>query len=104
MGVSFDDTLAHLQEQYAQDRLDYETAPRRAVARVWQADGDLAKLVDDDTTANPDEKEEYLLRFRRTSATMIIEASPGKVKTPTLKIVRRLFGPGEIVNYWLKSQ
>ena len=38
MGVSFDDTLDHLQAAYSPDRMDYETAPKRAVTRVFQAE------------------------------------------------------------------
>ena len=98
MGVSFDDTLDHLQAAYSPDRMDYESAPKRAVSRVWGADGDLTKLVDQDAEAAPDAREEMLVRFRRTPATALIENSPGKLATPAVEIVQRLFGGDDIVN------
>ena len=35
MEVSPEATLAHLQDIYDSDRIDYRSAPQRAVARVW---------------------------------------------------------------------
>lgn len=98
MGVSFDDTLDHLQAAYSPDRMDYETAPKRAVTRVWQAEGDLTKLVDQDAETAPDMREEMLARFRRTPATALVENSPGKLATPAIEIIGRLFKEDDIVN------
>ena len=100
MGVSFDDTLDHLQSIYNIDRLDYETAPRRAVARVWEADGDIKKLAhsDSDSAGVPDAREEMLLRFRRTPHSAIVEESPGDLSTPTLSIIANMYPAGAIVN------
>lgn len=98
MGVSFDDTLDHLQAAYSPDRMDYETAPKRAVTRVWQAEGDLNKLVDQDAESTPDAREEMLVRFRRTPSSALIENSPGKLATRAIDIVRRLFDEEDIVN------
>jgi hypothetical protein len=98
MGVSFDDTLDHLQVAYSPDRLDYETAPRRAVARVWEAEGDLTKITDQESEGAPDAQEELLIRFRRTPSSSIVEASPDKLATPTRRILQRLFDPEQIIN------
>lgn len=98
MGVSFDDTLDHLQAAYSPDRMDYETAPKRAVTRVWQAEGDLTKLVDQDAEITPDAKEEMLVRFRRTPNTSLVENSPGKLATSAIDIIGRLFKETDIVN------
>lgn len=98
MGVSFDDTLDHLSAAYSPDRMDYETAPKRAVQRVWEADGDLSKLVDDDAEHAPDAREEMLLRFRRTPSTEMVEASPGKLATLAIEIIQRLFDAEDIIN------
>lgn len=98
MGVSYDDTLEHLQTAYSPDRIDYESAPRRAVTRVWEADGDLAKLTDQDADGNPGAKEECLVRFRRTPATLIAESSPGHLNVSALDAIGRLFGPDDIIN------
>lgn len=98
MGVSYDDTLEHLQAAYSPDRLDYETAPVRAVKRVWEAEGDLSKLTDCDAEAAPDAKEENLIRFRRTPVSSIVEISPAPISTKTDKIIARLFKPKDIIN------
>lgn len=98
MGVSYEDTLDHLQAAYSPDRIDYETAPVRAIKRVWEAEGDLNKLTDCDAEAAPDVKEEALIRFRRTPASAIVEASPGKLATPAIEIIGRLFKETEIIN------
>ena len=98
MGVSFDDTLDHLESAYSPDRMDYETAPRRAVQRVWGVDGDLSKLIDQDAETAPDAREEMLLRFRRTPSTVLVEESPGKLATPAAEIIQRLFQPDDIIN------
>tara|TARA_R110000772_G_scaffold268565_2_gene396236 strand:+ start:16132 stop:18693 length:2562 start_codon:yes stop_codon:yes gene_type:complete len=98
MGVSYDDTLEHLEAAYSPDRMDYETAPKRAVSRVWGVDGDIARLIDSDADAAPDAKEEMLVRFRRTPSTALVESSPGKLATPAIEIIGRLFKPDDIVN------
>ena len=96
MGVSFEDTLAHLNEIYASDRLDYRTAPRRAVQRIWERNGEMPEAGEEDTI--PDHQEEFLLRFRRTPASQLIEMSPESVKQRPTAIVRQLFKPEQIVN------
>tara|TARA_R110000796_G_scaffold251769_1_gene383950 strand:+ start:13762 stop:15999 length:2238 start_codon:yes stop_codon:yes gene_type:complete len=96
MGVSNADTVAHLRDIYDKDRLDYRTAPARAVARVWQHDGSVPK--DEDIGNNATHQEEYLLRFRRTPSTQIIEASPGDVKTPPGEIIKAIFNPDDVIN------
>ena len=98
MGVTFDDTLDHLQAGYSPDRMDYESAPRRAVVRVWEAEGDLGKLTDADADSAPDAREEMLIRFRRTPASALVEASPGKLTTPAADIIRNLFDEDHIIN------
>lgn len=103
MGVSFDDTLDHLQAAYSHDRIDYETAPRRAVQRVWEAEGDLSKLVDGEAILAPDAKEEMLLRYPRTTSIELSHKSPGKLATPTREILNRLFNPGDIINIQLSA-
>lgn len=98
MGVSYEDTLDHLQAAYATDRMDYESAPKRAVTRIWKAEGDLSKLIDRDAEAAPDAKEEMLVRFRRTPTSALVENSPGKLATPAIVIVNRLFNDDDIIN------
>jgi len=98
MGVDFDDTLEHLQAAYSPDRMDYETAPLRAVKRVWAAEGDIRKLTDCDSETAPDAREECLIRFRRTPTSAIVEASPGKLATKTRDVVEVLFNPDDIIN------
>ena len=98
MGVSFEDTLDHLEASYSPERMDYESAPKRAVARIWEAEGDMSKLCDGDNAGAPDLKEEMLLRFRRTPASGIAEESPGLLSTPAIKIIERLFQPKDIIN------
>lgn len=98
MGVSYDDTLEHLQALYSPDRIDYGSAPERAVKRIWQAEGDMSKLIDGDAEAAPDSREEMLIRFRRTPITSIVELSPASVATKTPEILERLFEPSDIIN------
>lgn len=98
MGVTYEDTLEHLQAAYSAERMDYETAPVRAAKRVWGADGDLTKLVDCDAEAAPDAKEENLIRFRRTPTSSIIDSSPAPIGTKTIDILPRLFKPTDIIN------
>lgn len=98
MGVSYGDTLEHLQSLYSQDRIDYDTAPVRAVKRLWEAEGDIGKLTDCDAEAAPDAKEENLIRFRRTPASSIVEISPGPNGAKAEDILARLFKPDDIIN------
>ena len=100
MGVSFDDTLEHLQECYAKDRIDYDSAPKRAVQRVWKADGDLSKLVssNEDGEGLPDAKDEMLLRFRRMQTSEVLELSPDKITTSALEVVKAIFNSNDIIN------
>lgn len=98
MGISYEDTLEHLQAAYSADRIDYEIAPVRAVKRVWGAEGDLRKLTDCDAESAPDAKEENLIRFRRTPVSSIVEISPATLATPALDIVNHLFEEMDIIN------
>lgn len=98
MGVDFDDTLSHLQDIYSTDRVDYHTAPERAVKRIWQAGGDISKLIDDEHEAAPDRRDENLLRFRRLAQTEIVEASPAPVKADTYDILKALFSDKDLIN------
>ena len=100
MGVSYEDTLAHLESQYDPARMDAHTAPRRAVARVWEHDGELSAIVDNHDPDLPQRQEELLLRFRRMSVGEVLERSPHKDPkgVPTPHVVKSLFAPGEIVN------
>jgi len=96
MGVSFEDTLAHLELIYSPDRIDYRTAPRRAVVRIWEHDGELPD--DEDRDNLPDAQEELLLRFRRTPSTALVEASPHKVNMKPGVVIKALFDPDDIIN------
>lgn len=96
MGVSAEDTLAHLEELYSRERIDYRTAPKRAVNRVWGNDGQIPR--DDESTYEPDMQEEMLLRFRRTPLTQIVEASPHKTNIKPVSIIEALFDPTDIIN------
>ena len=98
MGVEYEDALAHLQDIYSQDRIDYETAPARAIERVWSVEGDIAKLVDSDGVDKLTLQEEMLLRFRRTANNIVLETSPSKVSTKAVDILKGLFEKGDIIN------
>lgn len=98
MGVEFDDTLSHLKDIYSPDRVDYHTAPERAVKRIWAAGGDMSKLIDTEHEAAPDRKDENLLRFRRLAQIEVTECSPGDVETGTLDILGALFEDSDLVN------
>jgi len=97
MGVSQEDTLAHLRDIYNHDRIDYRTAPARAVNRVWQHEGHVP-IDSEDDTENLAPQEELLLRFRRTPPNALIELSPASTKTPAREIVQALFKPDDIIN------
>ena len=97
MGVSFDDTLTHLQDIYSHDRLDHNTAPRRAVSRVWNGGGDLA-MDDTETAGMPDIQEELLLRFRRSPSNGVLEVSPSETNFKPAHIIPYLFAQGDIIN------
>lgn len=96
MGVSYEDTLAHLQDIYSTDRIDYRTAPERAVKRIWGGDGEIP--AEDTEGAAPDMQEELLLRFRRTTGAQLLEASPHKTKIKPRSIIKALFDPADIIN------
>ncbi len=98
MGVSYDDTLDHLEAAYNADRMDYQIAPTRAVKRVWGADGDMSKILDSDADYAPDIQEDALIRFRRTPSTSIVTASPGPLDATAAEIVGNLFKPEQIIN------
>ena len=98
MGVSYDDTLEHLQSCYSPDRVDYETAPRRACQRIWQVSGDISQITSDDSTAAPELRDEMLLRFRRLPSHKLIDDSPGQLNIPTVEILHHLFDGDDIIN------
>ena len=99
MGVSFEGTQTHLEEIYSTDRIDHRTAPHRAVSRIWDGEGDVAKDADaEGKEAMPDVQEELLLRFRRTPPSGVLEASPGATKVKPMGVVKNLFNPDDIVN------
>ena len=95
MGVSMDDTLSHLREIYDSDRIDYRTAPARAVNRVWQHEGAVPVDAVDEAL---EPQEELLLRFRRTLASSLLDSSPGNVKTHPKDIIRALFEADDVIN------
>lgn len=97
MGVSQEDTLAHLRDLYDSDRIDYRTAPARAVNRVWEHEG--AVPIDSESEhEDVNIQEELLLRFKRTPANSLIELSPASTKTNPSDIVKSLFDPHDILN------
>ena len=99
MGVSYEDTLSHLQEIYSKDRIDYRSAPKRAALRIWQGEGEI--VVDDESgelAAMPEVQDEMLLRFRRTPTQALVELSPGSTKSHPKKIIDALFDPDDIIN------
>lgn len=98
MGVSFDDTLSHLRDIYSRDRVDYRTAPRRAVTRVWEGEGEVPTEDDDGFSGEVNPQEEMLLRFKRTSVNEIVELSPGDVMTGPKTIISHLFSEEQIIN------
>lgn len=98
MGVSMEDTLSHLQDIYHQDRIDWRTAPQRAVKRVWQYEGEVPSDSDGDDPIDGTLQDDLLLRFRRTSASEIKALSPHKTTTHPKDIIRGLFDAGDIVN------
>lgn len=95
-GASYDDTLEHLEAQYDPERLDYRTAPKRAVAKVWENEGKVPEKTEEGHT--PDMQEEMLLRFRRTPAQGVKEASPHKTNIKPISIIANLFNKEDIVN------
>tara|TARA_R110000796_G_scaffold17656_1_gene54173 strand:+ start:2552 stop:5080 length:2529 start_codon:yes stop_codon:yes gene_type:complete len=104
MGVSFDDTLEHLEGLYDPSRADFTSAPKRAVARVWQVEGKLEEIIEgDDEGAGVKPLEELLLRFRRLPAAEIIERSPPKLKQQPMKMLRQLFKEGDVINFQRKA-
>ena len=98
MGVTAENTLIHLREIYDSDRMDYDTAPRRAVERVWEHKGDVPHDGEDEVIANATPREDFLLRFSRTPSIDLMELSPGNVKTHPKDIIRGLFDATDIIN------
>ena len=96
MGVSFEDTLAHLENIYSAERLDHRTAPRRAVTRIWQGEGALTE--NEGKEVLPDMQDELLLRFRRTATSGIVDVSPHKINLKPSPIIKGLFNEDEIIN------
>ncbi len=97
MGVTPEATTAHLCDIYDPDRVDYRTAPARAVQRVWQHEGAVPTDTDGaDENITP--QDELLLRFKRTPTNELISASPHSTKTNPIDIVKALFDPQDIIN------
>lgn len=97
MGVSAEDTLAHLKDLYNQDRVDYATAPNRAVLRIWDSEGEIP-LDDDQKKYEPNLQEEMLLRFRRTATSGLVEESPHECNKKPASIIEALFDGDDIIN------
>ena len=97
MGVSQEDTLAHLRDIYDSERIDYRTAPARAVNRVWEHEGTVP-IDSEDDGADVTPQEELLLRFKRTPTATLIETSPASTKTNPKDIIKALFDPHDILN------
>ena len=97
MGVSPEDTLAHLWEIY-EDRGDHKTATRRAVDRAWGLEGVIP--ADGDADAPPEAREEMLNRFKRTTRAEIVDHSPTSDpdKVTPREFIKALFEDVEIVN------
>lgn len=98
MGVSYEDTIEHLETIYSSERIDYRTAPRRAVNRIWEGEGELVTDEESEVAYLPDAQEEFLLRFRRTPNSTLLESSPHKTNIKPLGIVKHLFEKDEIIN------
>jgi hypothetical protein len=98
MGVSLEDTVAHLENVYSDDRVDHRTAPRRAAMRIWEGEGELVEREGEDGTALPDMQDELLLRFRRTPASGLLDATPHKTNLKPLAILSKMFAPEDIIN------
>lgn len=97
MGVSPEDTLAHLREIYDSERVDYRTAPARAVNRVWEHEGTVP-LDSDNEVKSVSEQEELLIRFKRTPTTTLAELSPSNIKTNPKEIITSLFDAKDVIN------
>lgn len=95
MDVSSAATLAHLQDIYPSDRLDYKHAPLRACQRVWEHSGDIPTDSDIGLDATP--QEELLLRFRRTPNSQVVDKSPDSVTAHPADIIRTLFEPKDVI-------
>lgn len=98
MGVSQEATLAHLRDIYDSDRIDYRTAPHRAVSRVWEHEGHVPIDSEGDEAAHVQPQEELLLRFKRTPTNSLIENSPASTKTNPKDIIQSLFDAEDIIN------
>lgn len=100
MGVPFEDVLEHLQTQYDPERIDYRTAPRRAVQRVWDCEGQLDKIINEKETDTPSIEEEALMKFRRTQKEELLEHSPhpDPKKVRPVEVIKTLFEPDHIIN------
>ena len=96
LGVSMEDALAHLRVLYDSDRKDYQTAPNRAIRRVWANEGDIPS-DGEDKGENLTPQAELLLRFKRTSAAAVIGTSPASTGTHPKDIVHRLFEPTDVL-------
>jgi len=98
MGVSYSDAVKHLQSIYLPSRPDYNTAPQRAVNRVWKADGDMNQLADSEKLNVPDLDETRLLRFSRVTKSDLAEMSPNDRNIGPLALVKKLFSSDDNVN------
>ena len=98
MGVSPEDTLEHLKDIYNTERVDYRTAPTRAVNRVWEHEGHVPVNTDGEGDESVAPQEEMLLRFKRTPTSALVEISPASTKAAPEDIIKALFDPSDIIN------
>lgn len=105
MGVEFEDVVTHLENQYDPSRIDYRTAPRRAVQRVWGCEGNLEQITSGEDFGSATLQEECLLRFRRVQKEEIPEHSPHRdpEKVDPLKIISSLYKEEEIINLQMSA-
>jgi hypothetical protein len=99
MGVTPEDTLAHLWEIY-ESRGDHKTATRRAIERAWAEKGVVPTDGNGEEDDAPEAREEMLNRFKRTSRAELVTISPtaDPSKVAPLEFIRALYAPDEIVN------
>ncbi|MDB9741485.1 DUF5906 domain-containing protein [Akkermansiaceae bacterium] len=98
MGVDLHDAHKHLCDTYSPARNDYETAPLRAINRIWEVEGDLTKLIDSDSESRPKKNDSMLLRFRRMTSQELILASPSARDLKPIDILKNLFDEDSIIN------
>ena len=96
MGVSYDETLIHLNNIYDSNRIDFETAPERAVERIWEVSGEIGKLVDS-SLITPKENESLINRYKRLPKKELRTISPEHTGTKPIELLKGLFNPKDII-------